>query len=142
MAVSALARLELDETDPETMERFRVALRGPLGTVGDRAVWAQWRPACLLLAMFAFGLGASPVTSVVLFLAIYNIGHLVVRSWAFVMGWEAGLGVGRLLKDSWVEKSAGRLWPVNLLLLGFVTVLLGVRILGTVGGTAVDMVDR
>ena len=138
MAVSALARLEQDGTDPETVERFRTALRGPLGTVGDRAVWAQWRPACLLVGILAFTLGSSPLTSALIFLVTYNVGHVVVRSWAFVKGWEAGLGVGRLLKGSWVERFAGHLWPVNLVLLGFVSVLLGAMIIGSSGSGLPD----
>ena len=133
MAVAALARLEQDGTDPETIERFRTALRGPLGTVGDRAVWAQWRPLCLLAAMLAYTLGASPLVSVLLFLVPYNLGHVVVRSWAFMKGWEAGLGVGRLLKGSWLEKAASVVWPANLVLLGFVSVLLGARIVSGSG---------
>lgn len=130
MAVAALARLEQDGTDPETVERFRTALRGPLGTVGDRAVWAQWRPMCLLLAILTFSLGGSPLASALVFLVTYNTGHLVVRSWAFITGWEAGIGVGRLLKGSWLEKAATLLWPVNLVILGSVSVLLGVSVLG------------
>lgn len=136
MAVAALARLEQDGTDAETIERFRTALRGPLGTVGDRAVWAQWRPLCILVAILAFDLGASPLLSVLLFLVPYNLGHLVVRSWAFRTGWDAGLGVGRLLKGSWVERAADHLGPANLVLLGFVPVLLGGRVLGASGSAS------
>lgn len=136
MAVAALARLEQDGTDVETVERFRTALRGPLGTVGDRAIWAQWRPLCLLAAILAYTLGASPVACALIFLVPYNVGHLVVRSWAFVVGWEAGLGVGRLLKGSWVERACALLWPANLVLLGFVSVLLGAEIVGSSQGGA------
>lgn len=130
MAVAALARLEEEGTDPEKLERFRTGLRGPLGTVGDRAVWAQWRPACLLVAMLALLLGAGALASALLFLLLYNAGHLVVRSWAFISGWHGGLGVGGLLKNSWIERFAGRLWPINLALMGAVAVLLGSRLSG------------
>lgn len=125
MAVAALGRLEQDETDPVVLEKFRNALRGPLGTVGDRAVWGQWRPICVLVGMLAFLLGAGPAWSVGLFLVLYNAGHLAIRTWAYVIGWEAGLGVGRLLKDAWLERWAGRLWPVNMVLTGTVAFLLG-----------------
>lgn len=124
MAVAALGRLEGDEIEPETVDRFRAALRGPLGTVGDRAVWAQWRPICVLTAMLAFLLGAGPIWSVVLFLTLYNGGHLAVRVWAYRAGWRAGLGVGALLKGAWVERWAARLWPLNIFLTGVVAVLL------------------
>ena len=36
----ALARAELDGEPPARIERFRTALCGPLGSVGDRLVWA------------------------------------------------------------------------------------------------------
>lgn len=129
MAVAALARLELEEVDVIRMERFREALRGPLGTLGDRVVWAEWRPFSLLVAMVAYGLGIGAVASVVLFLVLYNIGHLYVRTWAFRRGWEAGLAVGGVLRRSWMEWLADRLWPANMLLLGAVPVLIGRKIL-------------
>jgi PTS system mannose-specific IID component len=133
MAVAALARLEQEGTDAETIDRFRTAMRGPLGTVGDRAIWAQWRPLCLLMAILAFTLGASPFAAVLIFLVPYNAGHLVVRSWAFMKGWDAGIEVGKLLKGSWVERLGAHMWPANLVLLGFVWVLLGARIVGGTG---------
>jgi PTS system mannose-specific IID component len=123
MAVAALGRLEQEEADPETVEKFRNAVRGPLGTVGDRAVWGQWRPICVLISMFAFLMGAGPGWSVALFLVLYNGGHFAVRTWAYAVGWEAGLGVGRLLKGGWLERWAGRMWPVNMMLTGTVALL-------------------
>ncbi len=125
MAVAALGRLEMDDADPQTMEKFRAALRGPLGTVGDRAVWGQWRPACLLVAIVAYFLGAGPTWAVLIFLGLYNVGHIGVRSWAYVTGWEAGLGVGKLLKGSWLERWSRHLWPLNIALLGTVATLVG-----------------
>src|SRR5207237_102193 len=59
VAVGALARAELDGEPPERIERFRTALAGPLGSVGDRLVWAGWLPFCSLAALAIFGLGAS-----------------------------------------------------------------------------------
>ena len=125
MAVAALGRLEMDEEDPQTMEKFRTALRGPLGTVGDRAVWGQWRPACLLVAVLAYFLGVGPIWAAVVFLGLYNVGHFGVRSWAYLKGWEAGLGVGKLLKSSWLERWSRHLWPLNIALLGTVATLAG-----------------
>ena len=46
LAVGALARAELDREPPARIERFRTALCGPLGSVGDRLVWAAWLPFC------------------------------------------------------------------------------------------------
>jgi len=55
VAVGALARAELAGVPPERIERFRTALSGPLGSVGDRLVWAGWLPFCSLVALVAFG---------------------------------------------------------------------------------------
>ena len=128
MAVAALGRLEQDEVDPATIEKFRLALRGPLGTVGDRAVWGQWRPVCALLGIMTFLLGASPGWSVAGFLVLYNVGHIAVRAWAYITGWQAGLEVGRLLKGAWLERWAEKIWPVNILLTGAVTLLLAAAV--------------
>jgi PTS system mannose-specific IID component len=125
MAVGALARLEYDRVEVETVDRFRTALRGPLGTLGDRVVWAEWRPFCLLVAAVLFGLGISPVAAAAAFLILYNAGHLYLRAWAFVRGWEAGLDVGRILHESWLDRAAGKLGPANMLLLGAAAVIAG-----------------
>lgn len=97
VAVGALARAELALEDPERIERFRTAACGPLGSVGDRLVWAGWLPFCSLLALLAFGLGASPGTVVAVFLLVYNAGHLGLRAWALDVGWRTGLSCGATL---------------------------------------------
>ena len=129
MAVGALARLEADGVEPEVLERFKTALRGPLGTLGDRLVWAEWRPFCLLVAIVLFAAGVGPITSAVVFLVLFNAGHLYLRTWGFRFGWESGLDLGRALRASWLEGAIGRLWPVNMLLLGAAAVLLVRRLL-------------
>ena len=64
VAVGALARAELDGEPPERIERFRTALCGPLGSVGDRLVWAGWLPFCSLASLALFGLGAGTLAVV------------------------------------------------------------------------------
>lgn len=134
MAVGALSRLEQDRVDPETIERFRNALRGPLGTVGDRAIWGQWRPICALAGTLFYLLGASPGWSVAGFLLLYNGGHIAVRAWGYARGWQAGLQVGRYLKGAWLERWADRLWPINIFLTGCVATLLAGRVVGEEAG--------
>ncbi|HVE80086.1 MAG TPA: PTS system mannose/fructose/sorbose family transporter subunit IID [Gemmatimonadaceae bacterium] len=97
VAVGALARAELDGEDPERIERFRTALAGPLGSVGDRLVWAAWLPFCSLLGLAAFGLGAGPLAAVLLFLVPYNAGHLALRAWGLRVGFRHGLRVAGAL---------------------------------------------
>lgn len=136
VAVGALARLEFDGVPEDEITRFRTALRGPLGTLGDRTIWAEWRPLCLLLAITLFGTGASPLVCVLAFLVTYNAGHVWVRLWGFRRGWENGRGVGRLLRAFPLERLTDRLWPVTMFLLGAATVLLGRDIVETAGPSA------
>jgi PTS system mannose-specific IID component len=99
VAVGALARVELEQQPPVRIERFRTALCGPLGSVGDRLIWAGWLPLCSLVALAAFGLGAGPALVVFLFLGLYNAGHLALRVWGLVVGWRRGLGVASALAN-------------------------------------------
>jgi PTS system mannose-specific IID component len=97
VAVGALAKAELSLEDPERIERFRTASCGPLGSVGDRLVWAAWLPLCSLVALLMFGLGASPIQTVALFLGLYNAGHVALRVWGLNTGWSLGLSVASAL---------------------------------------------
>ncbi|MCE2900264.1 MAG: PTS system mannose/fructose/sorbose family transporter subunit IID [Gemmatimonas sp.] len=97
LAIGAFARAELEQVAPARIERFRTALCGPLGSVGDRLVWAAWLPACSLLAILLFGLGWPPLGVVAAFLILYNIGHVGLRDWALRAGWHYGLRVATAL---------------------------------------------
>lgn len=97
VAVGALSRCELEGVDGGRIERFRTALCGPLGSVGDRLVWAGWLPVCSLLALAVFGLGGGPLLVVTVFLAAYNAGHLTLRAWGIHAGWTHGLRVAPVL---------------------------------------------
>ncbi len=86
IAVGALTRAELDGVDPVRIERFRTALAGPLGSVGDRLVWASWLPFCSLVALCIYGFGRSPLAVVGTFLMLYNLGHFGLRAWGLSLG--------------------------------------------------------
>jgi len=108
MAVGALARMERDGAEGEEIRRVRRALIGPLGAAGDRMVWTGWRPTCLLAAVAAYTLGAGPWAAVLLFLSLYNAGHLVLRAWAFRRGWRDGPRAAALLSGpGWRRVSRG-----------------------------------
>lgn len=134
LAVGALARLEFEGASGDEITRFRVALRGPLGTLGDRTVWAEWRPFCLLVSITLFALGLAPLWSAGVFLVGYNAGHLWMRIWGFRSGWEQGREIGRLLRVFPFERFTNRLWPVTMYLLGAATVLLGRAVIATSDG--------
>lgn len=98
IALGAVANLETDGADPDVVERFKSALRGSLGSLGDRLVWAGWRPACALLALLLLFAGAPWWTALLTFLVIYNAGHLAIRVWAFRLGLAGGRDVGEQLR--------------------------------------------
>lgn len=120
-AVGALARLESERADAATLERFRDALGGPLGSLGDRLVWAAWRPFCVLAAAIAYLAGLPPFWSVIGFLAVYNAGHVALRGWGFLKGWNAGRGLGRELRMAPLEVGVRILKPLNVVLVGAAT---------------------
>ena len=109
VAVGALARAELERAEPARIDRFRTALCGPLGSVGDRLVWVGWLPFCSLFALAAFGLGAGPVTVVLLFLGLYNAGHVALRAWGLSVGWRRGMRVASALANPVLREGPGHL---------------------------------
>lgn len=97
VAVGALARAELEGEPPARIERFRTALCGPLGSVGDRLVWAAWLPACSIAALAAFGFGIGTGGVLLVFLGIYNAGHIALRAWGLSAGLDHGMRVASAL---------------------------------------------
>jgi PTS system mannose-specific IID component len=118
VAVGALSRAELDGERPELIERFRTACCGPLGSVGDRLVWAGWLPACAVLGLAAFGLGASPLGVVLLFLGTYNAGHVALRIWGLRAGFRHGLRVAGALGTPLLRQGPAHLARAAALLAG------------------------
>jgi mannose PTS system EIID component len=105
VAVGALARAELDGEAPAKIERFRTALCGPLGSVGDRLVWAGWLPACSIAALAAFGFGVGTGGVLLTFLGLYNAGHLALRAWGLSAGLDHGMKVASALGEPILRKS-------------------------------------
>jgi len=110
LAVGAAARAEYDGAPGEQIERLRTALCGPLGSVGDRLVWAGWLPltAGLAVAGVALGLGSA---AVVAFLVVYNLGHVALRWWALRQGWRHGLKVVVALRAPWLQRAVALAGP-------------------------------
>jgi mannose PTS system EIID component len=130
VAVGALARAELDGVDEALIERFRVAAPGPLGSVGDRLVWAGWVPLCSAIALLAFGLGASPLVVVLVFLGTYNVMHLGLRIWGLHAGWTHGLRVAQALANPLLRQGPAHVARATALVAG---VALPVAAAGIIG---------
>jgi PTS system mannose-specific IID component len=130
VAVGALARAELDGEDPVRIERFRTALCGPLGSVGDRLVWAGWLPFCSLASLAAFGLGASAMAVVAMFLVVYNAGHFGLRIWGLNTGWNHGLRVASALGNPVLRRGPQQIGRLAALATGVAIPLVLGRIIG------------
>jgi PTS system mannose-specific IID component len=130
VAVGALARAELSGVPAERIERFRTALCGPLGSVGDRLVWAGWLPFCSLFALLCFGLGARPIAVLVVFLALYNAGHLALRLWGLHVGWTRGLSVASALANPVLRQGPNHLARAAAAAAGVAVPLTAARLLG------------
>jgi mannose PTS system EIID component len=130
VAVGALARAELDGEPPERIERFRTALCGPLGSVGDRLVWAGWLPFCSLASLAIFGLGGGPAAVVGFFLVSYNVGHFGLRIWGLNTGWSHGLKVASALGNPVLRRGPQQIGRLAALATGVAIPLALGRIIG------------
>ena len=124
LALGATARLEADGADPELVRRFKSAIRGPLGGLGDALVWAAWLPTTVLLGLVAHFAGASPLQCVLLFLITYNAGHVAFRLWGFRSGLRWGHDVGHVLRDAALGHGAELVSRGGVVLLGMLAGLL------------------
>ena len=117
LAVGAAARAEHDGASPEQVERLRTALCGPLGSLGDRLVWAGWLPVTsgLALAGVALGLGWWAIFG---FFVLYNAGHLSLRWWALRAGWAHGLRVADALRQPLVQRAGALVGPAMAVAMG------------------------
>jgi PTS system mannose-specific IID component len=117
LAVGAAARAEHDGASPDQVERLREALCGPLGSLGDRLIWAGWLPFLSGLTLAAVALGAGWI-AVGAFLVVYNIGHVALRWWALKAGWTHGARVSIALHHPVLQKAGAVLGPAMALAVG------------------------
>lgn len=96
LAVGALARTEHEGVPPERTGRLRSALAGPLGSVGDKMVWAGTLPSAAAVGL-VLAVTLSPVVGIVGFLVLHNVVNIGLRVWALSAGWRGGMQVGKFL---------------------------------------------
>lgn len=133
VALGAALRLEADGAGDEAIRRFKVAVRGPLGSLGDGLIWATWLPLVALAALAAYALGAPGWVSATGFVLVYNSGHLGLRVWGLRVGLEAGRDVGAVLAKADLGGRTARLQPWAAGLVGVVLGALGAGARGFAG---------
>jgi mannose PTS system EIID component len=127
LAVGAVARLEADGVEPEVIERFKTAVRGSLGSIGDQLVWLAWRPASALLAIALLVVGAPWWLAVLAFLLVYNALHFWLRVWGLRLGLREGLAVGTAVRDAALGRWSNRAADAGAFLAGVAAVGIIVR---------------
>jgi PTS system mannose-specific IID component len=120
LALGAVATLEAQGEAAEGVDRFKNAVRGSLGTLGDRLVWTGWRPVTLLVALAFLLLGAPWWAGVLGYLLVYNTGHLLLRGWAFKIGSHEPRRVAERLRHPAVERLQRWLTLLGAFLVGLV----------------------
>lgn len=120
LALGACARMEEEGEDPELIRRFKTALGGSLGGLGDALVWVGWVPACVLLGVVLLTAGVPTWLALGCFLLIYNTGHFTLRIWGFKTGLREGRGVGRRVVEAGLPQWAERIGAMSAALLGVV----------------------
>ena len=111
VALGAAARLEAAGERAETISRFKTAVRGPLGSLGDQLVWAGLLPLSALGGLLLYWAGVPPRWVVLAFLVVYNAGHLALRWWGLSAGLGAGIDVARRLSGARLGGRAAALRP-------------------------------
>ncbi|MGE0161137.1 MAG: PTS system mannose/fructose/sorbose family transporter subunit IID [Gemmatimonadales bacterium] len=137
VALGAAARLEAEGADPDTVRRFKLAVRGPLGGLGDRLVWATWLPGVSLLALTIYWVGLPGWLAAVVFLVLYNVGHVGLRLWAFRIGLADGRDIAGRLATADLSGLTSRLQKLAAFFLGSLAgaLLAGGEGLGAAGPT-------
>ena len=115
---------------PAQIERFRIALCGPLGSVGDRLVWAGWLPFTCSWRCSPTDLARVPCSWSPLFLVLYNAGHVGLRVWGLRTGWRHGMRVAGSLATPMLRQGPEYLARAVMGLCGLALPLASARILG------------
>lgn len=130
LVLGAVARMEAEGRDADEVRRFKQALSGPLGGLGDTLIWATLLPTVMLLALTLAWVGAPAWVAVATFLVLYNAGHLALRVWGFRTGLREGREVGRELRTARLGARAEDLARIGSFILG---VLVGLVLLNDPG---------
>lgn len=118
LAIGAVAKAELTGVDEAHIERLRTALKGPVGSIGDRLVWSGALPVATAAGLVAAAWGP-PLLGPAVFLLVFNCVHLPLRVWALRSGWRLGVGVAGALQHRWLQKLTELSGPAALVALGF-----------------------
>jgi mannose/fructose/N-acetylgalactosamine-specific phosphotransferase system component IID len=101
---------------------IRMGMMGPLAALGDHFFWASLRPLAALLGVTLVLLaGEGPAASglgLLVFLAVFNVPHLLVRVLGLMQGYLAGREVVSFLRNLEVQRYIKVLQRLGVVLVG------------------------
>ena len=111
-AVGAIIRLEEDLQagiikDEAQIGRFKNAMIGALGALGDQLFWAAVKPGAILLGLAGAAIFQDlelQIFSILAVLLVYNIPHLYIRTAGLLNGYAEGYAIVKHLKIEKFEK--------------------------------------
>jgi len=106
-ALGSIAHLEENESKEdiksyENLEKFKNAIIGPLGAIGDKIFWATIKPASIIFGFVALVIIPNLYLKLIfipVFLILYNIPHFYIRYAGIVNGYKEGTGVYKILRN-------------------------------------------
>ena len=125
--------MEIDGEDPSIIARFKTALRGSLGTLGDQLVWTGVRPVCVMLALALVLMGVPWWGAILVFLGLYNAVHMGLMIWGLNVGLREGRHVAERLRHTVMSRVQPRLMGTGAFVAGVVIALVMTRGVAAVG---------
>jgi len=118
LAVGSIAKAEHEGVSSQQIDRLRAALKGPLGSLGDRIVWAGVLPAAAAIGLIV-ATRAHPFVAAATFLLLFNAVHVALRVWGLLAGWRTGLRVAEALRHPVLQAGLVASGPLAAVAIGF-----------------------
>ena len=115
-AINMEEKARRGECAKDAPERFKSLVMGPYGAIGDAFFWGAARPLASIAGVLATVLWG--MWGPLVFLAVYNLFHLLMRWYGLKKGIELGDGVVAFIKSLDLPMWAVRLKYLSAALLG------------------------
>ena len=99
-----------------SVEDFKSMIMAPYAAIGDALFWGGVRPIAACMALF-FAVKGSLLAPLI-FLAFFNLPHLMMRFWGFVRGYARGVSVVEVIQRRRLPDVAIRFKEGTIILLG------------------------
>ncbi|PLY03654.1 MAG: PTS mannose transporter subunit IID [Desulfuromonas sp.] len=99
-----------------SVEDFKSMIMAPYAAIGDALFWGGVRPLAACTALFFAGKGS--LLAPFVFLTLFNLPHLMMRSWGFARGYVRGVSVVEIIQRRRLPDVAIRFKEGAVILLG------------------------